>query len=115
MVGQMETVECSMDAEIIQRLIAHASRSKPLVKKSSVPKLPDLSATCSTPASPCAWHQGTSRSISGQIRQLTLRCQVPVMLRRVGGGAQTIEAVAAVETRLEVELLRAGGVIPSSL
>jgi aconitate hydratase len=43
------------------------------------------------------------------------RCMVPVVLRRAGGAVQQIEAQAAVETQLEVELLRAGGVIPSIL
>jgi aconitate hydratase len=37
------------------------------------------------------------------------------MLRRVNGTVEYIEAQAAVETQLEVELLRAGGVIPSIL
>jgi aconitate hydratase len=40
---------------------------------------------------------------------------VQVKLRRADGRVEPIEATAAVETRLEVALLRAGGVIPSIL
>ena len=40
------------------------------------------------------------------------RCLVPVRLHRAGGAIEAFDAVAAVETRLEVDLLRHGGVIP---
>jgi aconitate hydratase len=40
---------------------------------------------------------------------------VSVLLHRAGGSTERLEATAAVETQLEVELLRAGGVIPSTL
>jgi aconitate hydratase len=40
------------------------------------------------------------------------RCKVAVRLHRVGGRIESFEARAAVETRLEVDLLRQGGVIP---
>jgi aconitate hydratase len=47
--------------------------------------------------------------------QLRPRCPVQVLLHRAAGVTQAINATAAVETQLEVELLRAGGVIPSIL
>jgi aconitate hydratase len=40
------------------------------------------------------------------------RAKVPVSVHRVNGTIETYEATAAVETRLEVNLLRQGGVIP---
>jgi aconitate hydratase len=40
------------------------------------------------------------------------RAKVPVSVHRVDGTIETYEATAAVETRLEVDLLRQGGVIP---
>jgi aconitate hydratase len=40
---------------------------------------------------------------------------VAVRLLRAGGAAETLPATAAVETRLEVRLLRMGGVIPAIL
>ena len=46
---------------------------------------------------------------------LTPRCDVMVRLLRKDGRVEVIAATAAVETQLEVELLRAGGVIPSIL
>ncbi|KDP86263.1 aconitate hydratase [Cupriavidus sp. SK-3] len=46
---------------------------------------------------------------------LTPRCKVPVRIERPDGSVEAFEATAAVETRLEVELLRRGGVIPSIL
>ena len=50
--------------------LCHANCSKALMKKSSVPKLPDLSVRCSpapAAASLWAWHQGTPGSICGPI------------------------------------------------
>ncbi|MET0507450.1 MAG: aconitate hydratase AcnA [Burkholderiaceae bacterium] len=46
---------------------------------------------------------------------LSPRCEVPVRILRASGAIEPLTAVAAVETQLEVELLRAGGVIPSIL
>ena len=46
---------------------------------------------------------------------LSPRCAVPVRILRASGAIEPLAAVAAVETQLEVELLRAGGVIPSIL
>ncbi len=43
------------------------------------------------------------------------RAAVPVRLRHAGGGATALMAQAAVETQLECQLLRAGGVIPGIL
>ena len=47
--------------------------------------------------------------------RLAPRGKVPVALHRVDGALERFEAQAAVETQLEVQLLRAGGVIPSIL
>ena len=58
---------------------------------------------------------GDQLEVLADAAKLSPRCKVPVLLRRSGGGAETIEAIAAVETQLEVDLLRAGGVIPSIL
>ncbi len=43
------------------------------------------------------------------------RCAVAVRILRANGDVQALTATAAVETQLEVALLRAGGVIPSTL
>ncbi|HEY6134950.1 MAG TPA: aconitate hydratase AcnA, partial [Rubrivivax sp.] len=43
------------------------------------------------------------------------RCTIPVRVVRTNGRVEHIDARAAIETQLEVELLRAGGVIPSTL
>jgi aconitate hydratase len=43
------------------------------------------------------------------------RGAVPVRILRAGGGTETLLAAAAVETRLEIRLLRMGGVIPAIL
>ncbi|MBL8320594.1 MAG: aconitate hydratase AcnA [Burkholderiaceae bacterium] len=46
---------------------------------------------------------------------LSPRCDIPVRILRASGRVEPMIATAAVETQLEVELLRAGGVIPSIL
>jgi aconitate hydratase len=46
---------------------------------------------------------------------LQVRAQVPVRIVRADHSVQAFTATAAVETGLEVELLRVGGVIPSIL
>jgi aconitate hydratase len=46
---------------------------------------------------------------------LAPRCAVDVRVHRANGKIETLQASAAVETQLEVELLRDGGVIPSIL
>ncbi len=43
------------------------------------------------------------------------RCAVPLRILRAHGGSEPLTATAAVETQLEVALLRVGGVIPSTL
>ena len=40
------------------------------------------------------------------------RCSVPVQLRRANGAVETFSAMAAIETQLETEFLKYGGVIP---
>jgi aconitate hydratase len=40
------------------------------------------------------------------------RCAVPVTIRRASGQSETLVATAAIETGLEVEVLRGGGIIP---
>jgi aconitate hydratase len=40
------------------------------------------------------------------------RCAVPVTIRRASGETETFTATAAIETGLEVEILRGGGIIP---
>ena len=46
---------------------------------------------------------------------LAPRCAVPVRVLRVNGDVEAFDATAAVETQLEVDLLRRGGVIPAIL
>nr|WP_231942714.1 aconitate hydratase AcnA [Cupriavidus taiwanensis] len=46
---------------------------------------------------------------------LAPRCKIPVRIVRKHGAVEVFDATAAVETRLEVDLLRRGGVIPSIL
>jgi aconitate hydratase len=46
---------------------------------------------------------------------LSPRCTVPVRVVRTDGSIELMVATAAVETQLEVELLREGGVIPAIL
>ena len=58
---------------------------------------------------------GDQLEVQADAQLLAPRCKVPVVLRRANGAVEYIEAQAAVETQLEVELLRAGGVIPSIL
>ena len=40
------------------------------------------------------------------------RCTVPITIQRVSGETETFIATAAIETGLEVEILRGGGIIP---
>jgi len=53
--------------------------------------------------------------IAAEPGSIAPRGPVRVRLLRVNGSEQVFDATAAVETQLEVELLRAGGVIPSTL
>ncbi|MDM0109186.1 aconitate hydratase AcnA [Variovorax sp. J22R24] len=43
------------------------------------------------------------------------RCRIPVTVHRASGATEAFDAIAAVETQLEADLLRDGGVIPSIL
>lgn len=58
---------------------------------------------------------GDAIHISADAQSLAPRCKVPVRIARRDGSVDAFDATAAVETRLEVELLRRGGVIPSIL
>lgn len=50
--------------------------------------------------------------IDADARMILPRCDVPVTMRKADGTSKTMKAVAAIETRAEVGLLRAGGVLP---
>lgn len=58
---------------------------------------------------------GDTVHVSADARTLAPRCGIAVRVVRGDGSVEAFEATAAVETRLEVELLRRGGVIPSIL
>lgn len=58
---------------------------------------------------------GDRIEIEADAKSISPRCQVPVRIVRATGAVEVIPATAAVETQLETELLRAGGVIPSTL
>ncbi|MBS0339460.1 MAG: aconitate hydratase AcnA [Proteobacteria bacterium] len=58
---------------------------------------------------------GDRISVEAAPENLSPRCSVEVRVLRADGSAQTLMATAAVETQLEVDLLRKGGVIPSTL
>jgi aconitate hydratase len=55
---------------------------------------------------------GDRIEIDADPASLQPRCLIPVRVHRGDGSADAFDAVAAVETRLEIELLRQGGVIP---
>ncbi|WP_020656865.1 aconitate hydratase AcnA [Massilia niastensis] len=55
---------------------------------------------------------GDRIEIDARPEALQPRCRIPVRLHRADGGCESFDAVAAVETRLEIALLRHGGVIP---
>ncbi|ABE45767.1 aconitate hydratase AcnA [Polaromonas sp. JS666] len=58
---------------------------------------------------------GDQLEIDADPQHLAPRCSVAVRIRRLNGSTQALLATAAVETQLEVQLLRDGGVIPSIL
>jgi aconitate hydratase len=58
---------------------------------------------------------GDTISVDADPVSLEVRGQVTVRLRRASGSVENFAATAAVETRLELELLRVGGVMPSIL
>jgi aconitate hydratase len=53
--------------------------------------------------------------IDAMADNLQARMAIPVTLIRADGTREPVQAVAAVETRFEVELLRDGGVLPHIL
>lgn len=55
---------------------------------------------------------GDQLLVLADAQNLSPRCKVKVVVKRPGGQTESYDAVAAVETQLEVDLLRAGGVIP---
>jgi aconitate hydratase len=55
---------------------------------------------------------GDQLDVQADAQSLSPRCKVRVQLRRQSGQVDTFEVMAALETQLEVDLLRAGGVIP---
>ena len=58
---------------------------------------------------------GDRIEIDAEAQALQPRAVVPVRIVRADGSVQAFGATAAVETGLEVDLLRVGGVIPSIL
>src|SRR5690606_8186278 len=71
---------------------------------------------------PHSLSEGSLRLMPGDTVELDLdpetlapRCAVQVLLRRVDGRTETIAATAAVETMLERDFLRIGGVMPMIL
>ena len=58
---------------------------------------------------------GDRIEIAAPMEQLQVRAAIPVRIVRAAGGVDAFHATAAVETGLEVELLRTGGVIPAIL
>jgi aconitate hydratase len=55
---------------------------------------------------------GDRLEIFAPAESLRPRCSIPVQLHRANGAVEPFSAVAAIETRLETELLKHGGVIP---
>jgi len=62
-----------------------------------------------------ALQPGDRIEIDARAQAIAPRCRVAVRVRRADGRSEALQATAAVETQLEVALLRAGGVIPSTL
>jgi len=58
---------------------------------------------------------GDRIEVDAHAEALRPRGAVPVRVRRAGGEVEHVDATAAVETQLELQLLRAGGVIPAIL
>lgn len=57
-------------------------------------------------------HPGDQILIEADPSAITPRCPVSVTIRRASGDTETFTATAAIETGLEVEILRGGGIIP---
>jgi aconitate hydratase len=58
---------------------------------------------------------GDRIEIDAEPAAISPRCRVPVRILRIDGSIERLDATAAVETQLEVELVRNGGVIPTIL
>lgn len=57
-------------------------------------------------------HPGDQIGIDADPNRIAPRCSVPVTIQRASGERETFDATAAIETGLEVEILRGGGIIP---
>jgi aconitate hydratase len=55
---------------------------------------------------------GDRIEIDAEPESLKPRCSISVAIHRAGGGVERFDATAAVETRLEIETLCLGGIIP---
>ena len=55
---------------------------------------------------------GDRLTVDAEPSNISPRCPVPVTIHRASGGRETFTATAAIETGLEVEILRGGGIIP---
>src|SRR5690606_37332578 len=71
---------------------------------------------------PQSLSEGPSRLLAGDTVELDLdpaelepRCAVHVLIRRANGATETVKATAAIETMLERDFLRIGGVMPMIL
>ena len=71
---------------------------------------------------PKSLSEGPLRMMPGDTVELDLdpatlepRCALQVLIRRVNGTTETIKATAAIETMLERDFLRIGGVMPMIL
>ena len=62
-----------------------------------------------------ALRPGDRLEVDAPIGALAPRCAVPVRVVRADGSSTALDATAAVETQFEMELLEAGGVIPTIL
>jgi len=55
---------------------------------------------------------GDRLEVTAPADELAPRCEITVRVLRASGDVEILQATAAVETQLEVALLRSGGVIP---
>ena len=58
---------------------------------------------------------GDRIEIDAEPTTIAPRCAIPVRITRANGSVEPIGATGAIEMLLEVDLLRAGGIIPSKL
>ena len=76
--------------------------------------LPLLLPPCCHPEKLCL-RPGDLIEIDAPTDRLEARGSIPVTFRRVSGAVSTIHATAMIDTRVEIDLLQCGGVIPSIL